>query len=91
MRKGKVVIKRIEDRIRRQVTFAKRRKSLMKKAHELSVLCDVHLGLIIFSYSNRLYDFCSNTTSMENLIMRYQMEKEAGHTHTSADHSFHPA
>ncbi|XP_019094492.1 PREDICTED: MADS-box protein FBP24 [Camelina sativa] len=89
MRKGKTVIKRIEDKIRRQVTFAKRRKSLIKKAHELSVLCDVPLGLIIFSYSNKLYEFCSSSTSMENLIMRYQKEKEVGHT--SADHSFHPA
>ncbi|KAG7593531.1 Transcription factor K-box [Arabidopsis thaliana x Arabidopsis arenosa] len=87
MRKGKTVIKRIEEKIKRQVTFAKRKKSLLKKAHELSVLCDVHLGLIIFSHSNRLYDFCSNSTSMENVIMRYQKEKEG---QTTAEHSFHP-
>ncbi|KAL1204995.1 Agamous-like MADS-box protein AGL63 [Cardamine amara subsp. amara] len=86
MRKGKIVIKKIEEKIRRQVTFAKRRKSLMKKAHELSVLCDVPIGLIIFSHSNKLYDFCSHSTSMENLIMRYQWEKG----HTTADHSFNP-
>ncbi|AEE31316.1 GORDITA [Arabidopsis thaliana] len=86
MRKGKRVIKKIEEKIKRQVTFAKRKKSLIKKAYELSVLCDVHLGLIIFSHSNRLYDFCSNSTSMENLIMRYQKEKEG---QTTAEHSFH--
>nr|APB93361.1 MADS-box transcription factor AGL63 [Lepidium campestre] len=88
MKKGKRVIKKLEEKTKRQVTFSKRRKSLMNKAQELSVLCDVHLGLIIFSHSNKLYHFCSNSTSMENLIMRYQMEKED--RHTTAYHSFHP-
>jgi len=69
MRKGKRVIKKIEEKIKRQVTFAKRKKSLIKKAYELSVLCDVHLGLIIFSHSNRLYDFCSNSTRFIYKIM----------------------
>ncbi|CAG7864163.1 unnamed protein product [Brassica rapa] len=59
----------------------------MKKARELSVLCDVPIGLIIFSRSDKLYSFCSQSTSMEKLIMRYQMAKE-GHA-TSVD-SFHP-
>nr|VDD36741.1 unnamed protein product [Brassica oleracea] len=49
MGRGKVELKMIENKINRQVTFAKRRKGLLKKAHELSVLCDAEVALIIFS------------------------------------------
>ncbi|CAN6882294.1 unnamed protein product [Brassica oleracea var. botrytis] len=87
MRKGKVVIKKLDDKVERQVTFAKRKKSLMKKARELSVLCDVPIVLIIFSQTDKLYSFCSQSTSMENLIMRYQLAKEG---HAAAVDSFHP-
>ncbi|KAJ0580463.1 putative transcription factor MADS-type1 family [Helianthus annuus] len=38
--RGKVTLKRIENKINRQVTFSKRRSGLLKKAHEISVLCD---------------------------------------------------
>ncbi|KAF7123180.1 hypothetical protein RHSIM_Rhsim12G0097400 [Rhododendron simsii] len=44
----------IEDKNRRQVSFSKRRNCLMKKASELSVLCDVDIGLFIFSSRGRL-------------------------------------
>ncbi|OEL22029.1 hypothetical protein BAE44_0016946, partial [Dichanthelium oligosanthes] len=37
---GRVELKRIENKIYRQVTFGKRRNSLRKKAYDLSVLCD---------------------------------------------------
>ncbi|ONI19959.1 hypothetical protein PRUPE_3G307800 [Prunus persica] len=59
MGRGKVQLKRIDDKIRRQVTFSKRRSGLIKKARELSVLCSVEVGLIIFSAKGRLYEFCS--------------------------------
>ncbi|KAF4347893.1 hypothetical protein G4B88_011252 [Cannabis sativa] len=59
MGRGKVEMKLIENKQSRQVTFAKRRSGLMKKAHELSVLCDVEIGLIVFSGNGRLYEFCS--------------------------------
>ncbi|EXB44878.1 MADS-box protein [Morus notabilis] len=59
MGRGKVELKRIENKINRQVTFAKRRNGLLKKAYELSVLCDAEVGLIIFSNRGKLYEFCS--------------------------------
>nr|CAD1838838.1 unnamed protein product [Ananas comosus var. bracteatus] len=40
MGRGKIEIKRIENTTSRQVTFCKRRNGLLKKAYELSVLCD---------------------------------------------------
>uniref|UniRef100_K9LYZ0 SQUA-like protein 2 n=1 Tax=Iris fulva TaxID=92176 RepID=K9LYZ0_9ASPA len=49
MGRGRVQLKRIENTINRQVTFSKRRAGLLKKANEISVLCDVDVALIIFS------------------------------------------
>ncbi|XP_021903284.1 MADS-box protein CMB1 [Carica papaya] len=71
MGRGKVELKRIENKINRQVTFAKRRNGLLKKAYELSVLCDAEIALIIFSARGKLYEFCSSS-SMVKTLERYQ-------------------
>ncbi|KAF9588222.1 hypothetical protein IFM89_008430 [Coptis chinensis] len=63
-------MKRIENATSRQVTFSKRRNGLLKKAFELSVLCDAEVGLIVFSPRGKLYEFCS--TSLPKTIDRYQ-------------------
>ncbi|KAL5707392.1 hypothetical protein ACHQM5_018296 [Ranunculus cassubicifolius] len=54
MGRVKLQIKKIENPTSRQVTFSKRRNGLLKKAYELSVLCDVDVALIMFSPSGRL-------------------------------------
>ncbi|KAI3968206.1 hypothetical protein MKX01_018509 [Papaver californicum] len=59
MGRGKIEIKRIENSTNRQVTFSKRRGGLLKKAHELAVLCDAQLGLIIFSSSGKMFEYSS--------------------------------
>ncbi|KAF3646371.1 putative peptidyl-prolyl cis-trans isomerase E-like [Capsicum annuum] len=64
MGRGKVELKRIDNKINRQVTFAKRRNGLLKKAYELSVLCDAEIALIIFSSRGKLYEFCSSSRHM---------------------------
>ncbi|GAB4840141.1 Mismatch-binding protein cmb1 [Ancistrocladus abbreviatus] len=71
MGRGRVELKRIENKINRQVTFAKRRNGLLKKAYELSVLCDAEVALIIFSNRGKLYEF-SSTSSMQKTLERYQ-------------------
>ncbi|KAL4577324.1 hypothetical protein LXL04_013432 [Taraxacum kok-saghyz] len=71
MGRGRVELKRIENKINRQVTFAKRRNGLLKKAYELSVLCDAEIALIIFSNRGKLYEFCS-TSNMLKMLERYQ-------------------
>ncbi|KAJ8752265.1 hypothetical protein K2173_003901 [Erythroxylum novogranatense] len=71
MGRGRVELKRIENKVNRQVTFAKRRNGLLKKAYELSVLCDAEVGLIIFSNRGKLYEFCSSY-SMIKTLERYQ-------------------
>jgi len=61
MGRGKVELKRIENKISRQVTFAKRRNGLLKKAYELSLLCDAEVALIIFSGRGSLFEFSSSS------------------------------
>lgn len=70
MGRGRVELKRIENKINRQVTFSKRRNGLLKKAYELSVLCDAEVGLIIFSSRGKLYEFAS--AGMNRTLERYQ-------------------
>ncbi|NP_001314259.1 MADS-box protein CMB1-like [Gossypium hirsutum] len=71
MGRGRVELKRIENKINRQVTFAKRRNGLLKKAYELSVLCDAEAALIVFSNRGKLYEFCSSP-SMTKTLEKYQ-------------------
>ena len=59
MVRGKTQMRRIENPTSRQVTFCKRRNGLLKKAFELSVLCDADVALIILSPRGKLYDFSS--------------------------------
>ncbi|CAJ1949934.1 unnamed protein product, partial [Sphenostylis stenocarpa] len=63
MVRGKTQMKRIENATSRQVTFSKRRNGLLKKAFELSVLCDAEVALIIFSPRGKLYEFASSRYS----------------------------
>ncbi|KAM3262283.1 hypothetical protein ACQJBY_052784 [Aegilops geniculata] len=66
-------MKRIENPTSRQVTFSKRRGGLLKKAFELSVLCDAEVALVVFSPRGRLYEFASS---------RYFMVLSVGNNHT---------
>ncbi|XP_040988418.1 agamous-like MADS-box protein AGL19 isoform X2 [Juglans microcarpa x Juglans regia] len=70
MVRGKTQMKRIENAASRQVTFSKRRNGLLKKAFELSVLCDAEVALIVFSPRGKLYEFSS--ASISKTIERYQ-------------------
>ncbi|KAJ1282631.1 hypothetical protein BS78_03G066700 [Paspalum vaginatum] len=69
-RRGRVELRRIEDRVSRQVRFSKRRSGLFKKAFELSLLCDAEVALLVFSPAGKLYEYAS--TSIEDTYNRYQ-------------------
>lgn len=69
MGRKKIQISRISDERNRQVTFNKRKFGVMKKAYELSVLCDCEIALIIFSSSNKLYQYAS--TDMDKVLLKY--------------------
>ncbi|AQL09887.1 MADS1 [Zea mays] len=70
MVRGKTQMKRIENPTSRQVTFSKRRNGLLKKAFELSVLCDAEVALVVFSPRGKLYEFASG--SAQKTIERYR-------------------
>ncbi|GER44027.1 MADS box transcription factor, partial [Striga asiatica] len=72
MGRGKVELKRIENPTNRQVTFSKRRNGLLKKAFELSVLCEAEVALLVFSPSGKTYQFSSH--DMNRTITRYKLE-----------------
>lgn len=78
MGRGKVELRRIENKINRQVTFAKRRNGLLKKAYELSVLCDAEVALIIFSNAGKLYEFCSGSRYVPSLDLSKSCKKLRG-------------
>uniref|UniRef100_A0A453ITK6 MADS-box transcription factor n=1 Tax=Aegilops tauschii subsp. strangulata TaxID=200361 RepID=A0A453ITK6_AEGTS len=64
-------IRRIENKTTRQVTFTKRRNGLLKKAYELSLLCDAEVALVIFSGGGRLFEF-SSSSCMYKILERYR-------------------
>ncbi|WOH08898.1 hypothetical protein DCAR_0728349 [Daucus carota subsp. sativus] len=70
MGRKKLEIKRIEDKCNRQVTFSKRRTGLLKKAKQLSILCDAQIGVIIRSNRGKLYEF-SHATSLNEVLQKY--------------------
>ncbi|XP_060194806.1 truncated transcription factor CAULIFLOWER D-like isoform X1 [Lycium barbarum] len=71
MGRGRVEMKRIENKISRQVTFSKRRSGLLKKTHEISVLCDAEVALIVFSPKGKLFEY-STDSSMESILEKYE-------------------
>ncbi|XP_031492787.1 agamous-like MADS-box protein AGL104 isoform X2 [Nymphaea colorata] len=81
MGRVKLQIKKIENSTNRQVTFSKRRNGLIKKAYELSILCDIDIALIMFSPSGRLSHF-SGKKRIEDVLARYLSlpEQERGGT-----------
>ena len=68
MGRGKVQLKRIENKINRQVTFSKRRAGLLKKAHEISVLCDAEVALIVFSHKGKLFEYSSDSRYLRTYL-----------------------
>ncbi|XP_073151927.1 agamous-like MADS-box protein FUL-L isoform X2 [Henckelia pumila] len=82
MGRGRVQLKRIENKISRQVTFSKRRSGLLKKANEISVLCDAEVALIVFSSKGKLFDY-STDSSMERIIERYERRSYADNKHAT--------
>ncbi|XP_058194153.1 agamous-like MADS-box protein AGL12 [Rhododendron vialii] len=84
MARGRVQLKRIENPVHRQVTFCKRRAGLLKKAKELSVLCDAEIGVLIFSAHGKLYELATKGT-MQGLVERYVNSTVETHQ-AAADH-----
>ncbi|KER33528.1 hypothetical protein T265_00639 [Opisthorchis viverrini] len=83
MGRKKILIKRIDDERNRQVTFTKRKLGLMKKAYELSILCDCEIALIVFTSSQKLFQYASS--DMDKILLRYTEFNEPHESKTNRD------
>ncbi|XP_078158131.1 agamous-like MADS-box protein AGL104 [Carex rostrata] len=63
-------IQKRESKKERQETYAKRSKGLQKKVSELSILCDVDVGLIMFSPNGKLKHY-SNQPKIETVLQEF--------------------
>ncbi|GLT68830.1 hypothetical protein SLA2020_410280 [Shorea laevis] len=70
MARTKLVLKKIQNKAYRHITFAKRKTGLVKKAYELSTLCDVEVALIIFSPAGKLILF-EGKKRLEEIVSHY--------------------
>ncbi|KAE8010570.1 hypothetical protein FH972_006931 [Carpinus fangiana] len=76
MGRGKIEIKRIENQTNRQVAYFRLRNGIMKKAQELTVLCDAKVSLIMLSSNDPLLEYTSPTTTTKNIYDLYQKSKD---------------
>ena len=59
-------VTRIEDKTQRNITYSKRMRGLVKKAMELSIMCDQQISLIIFDQvKNKLVNYNSDNFNLE--------------------------
>jgi MADS-box transcription factor len=70
MGRRKIEIKPLTDDRNRTVTFTKRKAGLFKKAHELAVLCDVDISVIIIGRNHKIYEYSSNYP--EEILTKYR-------------------
>eukprot|EP01119_Soliformovum_irregulare_P023457 TRINITY_DN8181_c0_g1_i4.p1 TRINITY_DN8181_c0_g1~~TRINITY_DN8181_c0_g1_i4.p1 ORF type:complete len:374 (+),score=63.82 TRINITY_DN8181_c0_g1_i4:85-1206(+) len=84
MGKKKITIEKITSERNRQATFTKRKNGLLKKAMELSILCDCEVALIIFGSNNKLFQYASS--DMDKILLRYTDYNEAHKPLTNQDY-----
>ncbi|KAF3974022.1 hypothetical protein ACB098_12G115900 [Castanea mollissima] len=84
MGRGKIEIKRIENSNNRQVTYSKRRSGIIKKAKEITVLCDAQVSLVIFGSNGKMHDYCSPSTTLIDILDKYH--KQSGKRLWDAKH-----
>ena len=66
-----------------QITFSKRKSGLLKKAYELSILCDVEIAVVMITSNNKLYQYASS--NMNSILIRYTEFKDPDESKTTAD------
>ncbi|PWZ27674.1 Agamous-like MADS-box protein AGL65 [Zea mays] len=71
MGRVKLKIKRLENNSGRQVTYSKRRSGILKKAKELSILCDIDLMLIMFSPTDKPTICIGDRSTLEEVVAKY--------------------
>ncbi|KAG8379196.1 hypothetical protein BUALT_Bualt07G0063100 [Buddleja alternifolia] len=71
MGRVKLKIQRLESLSSRQVTYGKRRAGILKKAQEISVLCDIDIVLLMFSPTGKPSIFRGQRSNIDEMIAKY--------------------
>ncbi|CAH2036939.1 unnamed protein product [Thlaspi arvense] len=71
MGRVKLKIKRLESTANRQVTYSKRKSGILKKAKELSILCDIDIVLLMFSPTGKPNVFHGEHSCIEEVISKF--------------------
>ncbi|XP_043723895.1 agamous-like MADS-box protein AGL30 isoform X2 [Telopea speciosissima] len=71
MGRVKLKIKRLENTSGRQVTYSKRRAGILKKARELSILCDIDIALLMFSPTGKATLCLGERSTIEEVIAKF--------------------
>ncbi|XP_011087284.1 agamous-like MADS-box protein AGL65 [Sesamum indicum] len=71
MGRVKLKIQRLESLSSRQVTYGKRRNGILKKAQEISVLCDIDIILLMFSPTGKPSIFRGQRSNIDEMIAKY--------------------
>nr|GLL47614.1 uncharacterized protein LOC101259603 isoform X2 [Ipomoea trifida] len=74
MGRNRLPLKRLTSANRR-IAYSRRKKGLMKKARELSVLCDVEVFLVTFSPGGKPTVFITENSSIEDVIEKFAQLK----------------
>ena len=56
----------------------------MKKAKEITVLCDAQVSLVIFASSGKMHEYCSPSTTLVDILDKYH--KQSGERLWDAKH-----
>lgn len=84
MGRNKIAIQKIANERNRQATFTKRKAGLIKKAMELSILCDCDVALIVFNSNQKLYQYASS--DMEKILLKYTEHQDTHVSMTNNDY-----
>eukprot|EP01006_Ploeotia_vitrea_P028913 TRINITY_DN61549_c0_g1_i1.p1 TRINITY_DN61549_c0_g1~~TRINITY_DN61549_c0_g1_i1.p1 ORF type:complete len:504 (+),score=95.42 TRINITY_DN61549_c0_g1_i1:56-1567(+) len=76
MGRKKIEIKPIRDERNCSVTFSKRKQGLIKKAMELSILCDCQISLVVF-FQQQLFEYCSSDP--RQILQKYMANAHIPH------------
>lgn len=82
MGRRKIEIVRIDNERHRQVTFTKRKGGLIKKATELSILCDAEVAVIIFTDNQKMSIYASGKA--DETVRKFMEHKDVPEVCTQA-------
>ncbi|KMZ66545.1 hypothetical protein ZOSMA_296G00130 [Zostera marina] len=74
MGRAKLKIKRLENAGGRHVTFSKRKTGIIKKAKELSILCDIDLALLMFSPAEKAILCLGENSTIDQVLHKFSQQ-----------------